>query len=594
MAPKAPTPVVNAAGKSLKRTKTDQVLDKMRESKSLIWLDKKKKEHCAIMCSLGRVVRNCKYNRTQAMSIITQLMRKERPAANDDERTAQLSFTKQGAVVLQLCLGGQTHSLYIIVWNAAEPTAAQWTSIHPILLSSCMGVTGGDYAVSVYVEMDRVYNKYPQYQNQFDTQGVVLYCCAVMADRKNEDKDERYKNVQQLQRWNDRNENIFTEAVPTLCKMRDEFRNIQVLRIEKWPGLMTRLKGPSGPLRNTPPLPDPRSASAWLTAVRHLSSYHNEVIQAAIDGGVMQEVRELLSIIFGGGHLDQEQMQECRSRFRALKAKQEKEFLTVICELCEIEMVDVNSWINEFLFNGVTRCVAEFGDTVPVLLKLVEDTMYCMRRGIANPGLTSNISLTTIGKACGNPYMNFLKEQLAKEIPKENEKMKTTIELITARIRQDDPTAFTEVNITLTKFNPDNATCSMEIIGKYLVEVGKLYPCGDYITDIQVSKLIELKQEVDQCRVELFHLDQALEAFNHQFVRHSDRNIINNVEGAILAGNEDLARTHFDQLNDRFHEICQRVQLGIGEKIDKMGNQEGDGAVDNANQPFANENYNGF
>ena len=64
-----------------------------------------------------------------------------------------------------------------------------------------MGVTGADYAAGVFIEIHECAIKYPQFAIQFDTQAAVLYSVAVVCDRKNDNKEERYKNVGALQRW---------------------------------------------------------------------------------------------------------------------------------------------------------------------------------------------------------------------------------------------------------------------------------------------------------------------------------------------------------------------------------------------------------
>ena len=43
-----------------------------------------------------------------------------------------------------------------------------------------------------------------------------------------------------------------------MCKMKVEFNKVLTLRTEKWPAIMTRIKGPSGPLH---PGADKKSAA---------------------------------------------------------------------------------------------------------------------------------------------------------------------------------------------------------------------------------------------------------------------------------------------------------------------------------------------
>lgn len=155
--------------KELQKQDTNTIVGKMIETKTLSWVDEKDQARPSFVCflclhhsaigsssrgppdsisklnlffpkhaqkhkachkSLTRLVRTCGYNRTQAMSIVSQLMRKEREPLNDDEKTIQISFTKLGAVVLQLLSGGQCHGQYVTVKEAAPPTPPQWKSIH--------------------------------------------------------------------------------------------------------------------------------------------------------------------------------------------------------------------------------------------------------------------------------------------------------------------------------------------------------------------------------------------------------------------------------------------------------------------------------
>lgn len=188
------------------------------------------------------------------------------------------------------------------------------------------------------------------------------------------------------------------------------------------------------------------------------------------------------------------------------------------------------------LYEGVRLCVQIFGNQVPVLLTLFKDTMMLIRKGIRDPGLTSNIVLTTISKQAGTPYTNYLKELLAKEVEAENTKFHNCIDNIVTKIRQDDVTAFTSQEEILRKFNPEIVTCPIEQVGKLLWALKEVYPCAADISDVTISLISDLKDEVDTARKHLAFLDHSLETLLHQFVRHSERDNVNACEAAIIAG----------------------------------------------------------
>lgn len=61
---------------------------------------------------------------------------------------------------------------------------------------------------------------------------------------------------------------------------------------------------------------------------------------------------------------------------------------------------------------------------------------------------------------------------------------------------------------------------------------------------------------------------------------------------SLTTGDADLAQGHLNDMQDRFHELCQRVQLGLTERIDKLNAPPQDGNQQDGNNAYANVNYN--
>lgn len=94
-------------------------------------------EHQSFIRALRRLIRANNYNKTKVLAIVGQLIRGEAPPVGEDQQTIESGFRKLGAVVLQLLVGGQCHTLYITIENAPAITSQSvWDVVH--VFKSCI------------------------------------------------------------------------------------------------------------------------------------------------------------------------------------------------------------------------------------------------------------------------------------------------------------------------------------------------------------------------------------------------------------------------------------------------------------------------
>ncbi|CAD7941458.1 unnamed protein product [Amoebophrya sp. A25] len=559
--------------KRLKRANTDTCMEKVVREPILRWVDPQDGDLNTITMALRRMCRAANYKKTSVTTIVSGLVNGSFEPMTDDHRTVKSQFLRLGALILTLINLSHAATMYREVLKA--PLIADektWSRVHCLMLAKCIAVSGAEYAYECLLELNKLFLKYPAQSIKFLVQAAHLYVNGVCADRRNKDRELRYKTPDAIWSWNDRHPLAFDRNIcPLLWKVKDELARIFDVNHEEFgtgscAELQGRLKnGAQAPLREGAPQNTPQYI-IW----HQLSKSLEAASQMEFSGEFWTA---LLQIIIIAGVATNVVVARMQFLSKQLKPTADAVTCKNIFSHFALNPEDLGCWRGDAIATAVARIRVFFaGEEMPNCLKTFVDTFDLIKKHFQEKGRTSLMPIAGLGKKCSQPFYDMIK--IARQAYEQYELVRT-VDLVVAigraiSVQADDAFSAAETKNWINK-HAFTGTTILEKICNLLHALAPLYAGTEIIEDDTVPQLCAKKDEVDRLLKDNTVLEGKVSKLLQAFVKHADRQAVETVENHCRLGEKDMALASFELLSDTYHGLCPKVQNDLSEKINLIG-----------------------